>query len=470
MDIDILFVDPPWFKDDETIWGKVGSCMPSLGIAYMASLLEQKGKSVRIIDCTAEKLSPKECVEFIKRMNVSPKFIGFTATTSIIKNAYKIAKECKKLFPKSIIIFGGAHPSSLPDEALSNGADIVIRGEGENTLCDLLAGKSLGDIEGISYKKNNKVVHNKNRVDLVDINKLPLPAYHLLPMKKYYPALGNYKRLPAMSIVATRGCPGKCIFCHRTCGSVLRTRSADNIINEINFLKKEYGIKEISFYDDTFTFFRKNVEEFCNKIIEQKIDITWSCFSRVDFIDERLLKLMKKAGCHLILYGAESADGQILKNIKKNISLDTVRRVVKLTKKVGIRSRVAFMFGNPGETEETIKKTIKFALELNPDEVQFNITTPYPGTEMFDWAEKNGYLLTKDWNDYRDYSSQVVELPTVSNDVIKRYYRMAYIKFYLRLSFMFNWVFNIKSFTQFKQAVKGFFVIISLLLFKSRNN
>lgn len=287
-----------------------------------------------------------------------------------------------------------------------------------------------------------------------DLDTIPPPAYHLMPIEKYYPAVGSVKRLPAMILFATRGCPGRCTFCYRTFHGVVRKRSARNIIDEIKVLQKNYGIREVSFYDDTFTLFKNVVREFCQIIKNEKIDLTWSCFTRVDHIDGELLRLMKDAGCHLILFGVESADEEVLKNINKRISLDKVREAVVLAREVGIETRASFMFGNQGETEETIKKTIDFAIKLDPDEAQFNITTPYPGTEMFMWAKMNGYIKSFNWDDY-SMSNVVLELPGLSKEKLEHYYKLAHLKFYFRPKVILRRLFRIKNWIQLKQEFKG---------------
>lgn len=459
----ILLIDPPWvIKNKKNLWRKVGSCLPSLGLAYIAAVLEKAGHKVKILDCTAEKVSLDIAgvkLEQIKQ-NIIPDFIGLTATTPIFPNALKVAKICRNLFPKAKIVFGGVHPTVRPDEALSyDFVDYVVRDEGEETMLELVSGKRPGSILGLSYKHKGKIMHNELRPLIKDINKIPIPAYHLLPMKGYHPALGSYKRLPAMSIFATRGCPGRCTFCHRAFRGVVRARSAKNVIKEIKTLQKEYGIKEVAFYDDTFTLFKKVVTEFCDIIKKEKIDIIWSCFTRVDFVDEEMLRKMHDAGCHLILFGVESADEKILKTIKKGINLEQVKKVVKLAREVGIETRASFMIGNPGETEETIKKTVQFAIELDPDEIQFNITTVYPGTEMFEWAEKNGYLLTKDWSRY-NYSDVVMKLPTISPETLVHYYELAHKKFYLRPKVILRRLLRIRSVAQLKQEIKGALAVL----------
>jgi anaerobic magnesium-protoporphyrin IX monomethyl ester cyclase len=458
--MNVLLISPPWIiEDDRNLWKNVGSCLPPLGLAYIASFLEREHVSVGMLDCTAEEIAVNKIEDRLVSI-AEPDFIGITATTPIFPNGLAIAKIAKRLFPKTKVVFGGVHPSVLPNEVLRNpSVDLVVRDEGEVTLKELVSGKPLDEIDGLSWKKNGEIVHNKNRALIKDLDDIPPPAYHLLPMKRYHPALGSYKRLPAMSIFATRGCPGRCTFCYRTFYGKTRCRSANNVIEEIKILQGDYGIKEIAFYDDTFTLFRKTILEFCERIVRENIDITWSCFSRADYVSTDVLNAMKKAGCHLILFGVESADETILNNIKKRLSLDKVKKVVRICKDIGIETRASYMIGNPGETEETIKKTIDFAVELDTDEVQFNITTAYPGTELFEWAEANGFLTTTDWSLYH-MSFSNLNLPTVRQDVLKRYYKIAHTRFYLRPKIVLRRLFKARTMTQMKQETHGFLAIL----------
>lgn len=456
----VLLIDPPWIKkNDLTLWSKIGSCWPSLGLAYIASVLEKNGHEVQYLDCTAEQISLESVPDKLKSFNV-PNYVGITATTQLFPNAIEVAKSCKKIFNCKVVM-GGVHPSVMPEETLSYDCiDYVVRDEGEMTMLELISNTNIHEITGLSYKQNNKIIHQPNRDLIKNLDTFPAPAYHLLPMSRYRPAIGSYKRLPAMIMFATRGCSGRCTYCHRTFYGKVRKRAAHKMIEEIKLLQEKYGIKEISFYDDTFTLFKSNILEFCKTIKEEGIDITWSCFSRVDSIDERLLMAMKEAGCHLILFGVESADEQILKNIKKDIKLDDVRRAVQLCRKNGIECRCSFMLGNPGETEETMKKTIAFAIDLDPDEVQFNITTLYPGTEMFNWADSQGFIKTKDWSCY-GMSDVVWELPNLKPEVVQKYYHMAHKKFYLRPKIILRRLMKIRTLAQLKQEIKGALAVVS---------
>jgi radical SAM superfamily enzyme YgiQ (UPF0313 family) len=451
----ILLINPPWvIGENKNLWKHVASLWPSLGLGYIAAVLEKNGHDVRYIDCSAEHFTVGDMDGVLENYR-DVDYVGITATTPLIKNGLAIAALVKKKNPKIKTVFGGVHPSIFADEVLADAnVDFVVIDEGEETMTELVSGKPLPDIAGLCYKIDGRIVKNIKRPLIKDLDTIPPPAYHLMPIDKYYPAIGSVRRSPAMILFATRGCPGRCTFCYRTFYGIVRRRSARNIVDEIKILQKNYGVKEVSFYDDTFTLFKDVVREFCEILKKEKIDLTWSCFTRVDHISEELLQTMKDGGCHLILFGVESADEGILTAINKRISLDKVRYAVSLARKIGIETRASFMFGNQGETEETIRKTIDFALELDPDEAQFNIATPYPGTELFTWASANGYITSRDWNDY-SYSNVVFEMPGLKKDKLEHYYKLAHRKFYFRPKIILRRLFKIKSWLALKQEVRG---------------
>lgn len=457
----ILLINPPWIKQSGNIWRDIASVMPPLGLAWMAACLEQEGHTVRILDAHAERIPITGLLSSIPELNIYD-FVGITATTALIKNALKISKIIKRQHKDINIILGGVHPTVLPEEVLSHeSVDLVVRGEGERTICEILAGHSIERIDGVSYRYGGGIRHNPPRKLIENLDSLPFPAYHLLPMEKYYPAVGAYKQLPATSVLATRGCPGRCTFCYRIFGKKLRTRSGKKIAEEVRFLQDNYGIREIAFYDDTFTIFKKEVYDFCQSIMEMDVRITWSCFSRADTVDEDLLVNMKKAGCHQIMYGIESACSEILNNVQKKCTLDKSVEAVRHAKKAGIDVRAAFMFGNPGETRETLEQTLAFAISLNAEYAVFNITTPYPGTEMYSWAEKKGYLLTRNWDEY-DLSNPVMKLQTISPEELKAFYKTAHLRYYLRIKYFLLRLSKIKSMIDIKNAIKGLKAVLGI--------
>lgn len=460
----VLLINPPWvIGEDKNLWKGVASCWPSLGLAYIAAVLEKAGHQVTYLDCSAEQITVKGAIEKIKAGGENFGFVGLTATTPLINNALAIARGVKELLPATKVVFGGVHPSILPDEVLAEASvDFVAVDEGEEIMRDLADGKNPAQIWGLCYKNDGQMIKNPLRPLIKDLDALPPPAYHLLPMDKYYPAVGSYRRLPVMIMFATRGCPGRCTFCYQTFRGVVRRRSARNIIEEIKILQRDYGIREVAFYDDTFTLFKEVVKEFCDIIEKEKIDLTWSCFTRVDHINEDLLRVMKKAGCHLILFGVESADEQILKNINKRISLTQVMAAVKMARRIGIETRASFMIGNQGETEETIQKTIDFAIKLDPDEVQFNIATAYPGTELFNWAKDQGYIKSFNWDDY-SMSNVVLELPGLSREKMQFYYETAHRRFYFRPRIIWRRLSHIRTKQQLQQELKGGFLLLRFI-------
>jgi radical SAM superfamily enzyme YgiQ (UPF0313 family) len=409
--------------------------MPPLGLAWIAAVLEQDRHDVSVLDAQAERLYLERISSRLDSLG-SFDLVGISATTPLIANALEIARITRAKCPQAHIVLGGVHPTILPEEVLREPAvDVVVRGEGENTMRDLAAKKPLAEVQGISYRERHAIHHAPDQPLITDLNNLPLPAYHLLPMNRYHAALGASKRRPAISMLATRGCPGRCTFCYRIFGPRLRVRSGRKVAEEVKYLQENFGIREICFYDDTFTVAKTQVYAFCRAIEEMGIDLTWVCFSRVDTVDEALLRCMKKAGCHQILYGVESASPEILHNIGKRADLGRIEQAIRLTKRLGIDVRISLMFGNPGETEQTMRETLQYAIRLGPDVAMFNIATPFPGTEMFRWAEQNGYLLTKNWEEY-DLAHPVMDLPTVSAERVEEFYRKAYRKFFLRPSYL----------------------------------
>ena len=274
--------------------------------------------------------------------------------------------------------------------------DLVVRGDGEETFLEICQGETpIEKMAGISYRTGNQIIHNPARAVETNLSKYPMPAYHLAPMDKYYPAIGAYKRLPAINMLMTRGCPGKCTFCN-SAKTVLRTREASQVVEEIKFLRDNYGIREIQFYDDTFTVMKKNVMEFCKLMEKAKLNISWAAFVRADCFSEKMARAMKKAGCHQILIGVESGDENVLKLLGKPIDRERTKKAINIARKAGLTTRAAFIFGNRDETLESMQKTLDFSMELDPDICQYSVCTPYPGTQLYQWVKGNGYLVSEE--------------------------------------------------------------------------
>ena len=426
----------------------------------IASYLESYNADVKIIDMQAESEDFSHFETFDQ-----PDYVGITSTTVTANAAYHVVSTIRDLWKDVKIVMGGVHATIAPKEILSNKAiNYVIRGEGERSLAKLISGAQPEEIKGLAEMRDDGYWQHPETDFIEDLDEMPMPAYHLLPMDKYRPPLGGAIRQPTSSIFSTRGCPGKCTFCNSALEPKTRFRSPENVVKEIRYLIDQYGIREVSFYDDTFLAKRRRVQEICHLLIREKVDITWTCMSRINYADFETLQLMSKAGCHMVCYGVESADEQILRNIKKGIKLQDVKKVVEMTKKAGIRTRLSFMFGNPGETIETMQKSYQFAIDSDPDMVQFNITTPYPGTEMYKWADANGYLITKDWAKY-DLYNIVMRLPTVSPDEIHNFYHFAYRRFFFRPSYIIKQlVFYLRHLDILKYSITNLFSFIKTIL------
>ncbi len=324
----ILLLIPPGGYYAER-WKK-GSLMPSLGICYIASVLEKSGHKVQIIDAYVEGIKLKDLLSKISA--IKPDITGITFTTENRFQAFDLMKGIKKILPNTLICAGGPHVTLATDDTLTHikELDFIIRGEGEETIVELADAisekKSFEHIKGLSYKSNNKIHHNPNRPLIADLNTVPFPAWHLVPWEKY-----NFKldvpgrgELRTANMMTSRGCPFGCNFCASTkvWGRSCRMRSADNIIKEISLLKEKYNIEALWIFDDTFTVSKKRVEEFCHKLIEKKWNLSWFCEVRVDTVDRELLTLMKKSGCYSIGFGVESGSQRILDEvIGKRISL-----------------------------------------------------------------------------------------------------------------------------------------------------
>ena len=410
----------------------IGIRVPPLGLAYLASILEREGHEVRIIDASVLKLSISQIKSLFKRSR--PDIIGVTSTTPTIYEAYSVIKAGKDVCPDSFTILGGPHASSLPVETLKEcpALDAVCIGEGEETIVDLAEAlgsrRGLSTVKGIAYRSRGKVRINQPRPLIRDLDSIPFPARHLLPMSKYS-VLG--KKTVVCHIMSSRGCPFQCIFCSssRFFGRQYRARTAENVVDEMEYLVSEYNPESIEFSDDEFTLNRKRVEEICDEIKRRGIDVQWACSSRVDTINKRLLQKMRRAGCFLIYYGIESASQRILNFIKKGIRIDQVVKAIKQTREAGIKVLGSFMIGFPDETRGEIEETIKFSKRLNIDYAQFSIVTPYPGTELYEIAKREGLLLTTNWSEYTA-ARPVMKTRNINVEELPKIFRKAYMKFY----------------------------------------
>jgi radical SAM superfamily enzyme YgiQ (UPF0313 family) len=393
-------------------------------------------------------------------MGFMPDIVGVTCMTGSSNAAHVIADCVKQAARECLVVFGGIHAEALPVETLRHlSVDVIVRGDGEETFLELCrAETAFEQIAGISYRSGGSIIHNPARAVEMNLSKYPMPAYHLAPMEKYYPALGAYRRLPAINMLMTRGCPGKCAFCN-SARTTLRSRDVAQVVEEIRYLRETYGIREIQFYDDTFTVMKRTVMEFCELMQEANLDVSWAAFVRSDCFSEQMAVAMKRAGCHQIMMGVESGDNEVLRLLGKPIDREQTKKAIHISRKVGLTNRAAFIFGNRGETTATMQKTLDFSMELDPDLAQYSVCTPYPGTQLYQWASENGYLVSEEWSDY-ELSTFLMELPTLNTEDLYRFYKHAHRSFYFRPRILWRQLVRSTRLSHVMDLIHAFFFIV----------
>lgn len=406
---------------------------PPMGLLALGTYLLKQGYNIKLIDASIDNLETNEIVRQVEESKAN--IIGISSMSVSISQAFKIAEKLKENNHNIKVVIGGVHPTVAAEHALSCPAiDIAVIGEGEITATELLKAleqkKDFGQIDGLAYKQNGKIVINKRRVLIKDLDSLPMPNYSLIEIEKYKSPYA--KRTPFISMVRSRGCPFHCIFCanHIMFGANFRCQSAERTIKEIDKLIQDYGVKEISFKDTELTLDR-NLERLCDSLIEKKYDLIWTCNSRANNVSENLYKKMKQAGCCAVTFGVESGNDEILKILKKNLTTNQVRKAVATAKRAGLQVVTNFMIGNPHDTKETIEQTIKFAIELDTDYAYFGFTTPFPGTELRTEAELNNWVLNNSMDAIR-YDECMMNATSVPTEELKTYLDKAYRRFYFR--------------------------------------
>ena len=428
--------------------------LPPIGLAYLAAALrEWSGAQVKVLDCMAEDINPTESISRIAEQ--SPDVIFFVLGTPTLKFSLDWVNRLKDVLPGVTVVAIGSHVTALPAESLELGRlDVVIRGEPEVTASELVTalgeGEGLDKVKGISYRIGGEVRHNPDRPLLQDIDRFPFPARDLLPNQKYSAPFARHA--PFGLIVTARGCPFKCVYCATRVyyGNTWRPRSVESVCAELKEMGEKYDLRDIGFWDDTFTIKRERVIAICRRMIEEGLNIEWICLSRVDTVDPEMLEWMNKAGCYQIQFGVESGDEEILRRLGKNITLEQIKNAFRWSRDAGIYPAAFFMLGNPGETEETVKKTIDLALEIPASYASFNINTPYPGTELFEGMKNE---LKEDWSrfDAKHTSYQI----GFDEKSLEKYIREAYHRFYYRPGYILRVLSNIRSFSDLKRQFKA---------------
>ena len=424
----VLLVNPPSYSVITEILGVRG---PPLGLAYLASVIREEGFDVSILDAIGEGLDVRETINRIQRYD--PDLIGITATTPAIYDAYMIAKLVKRVNPNVKVVIGGSHVTFMPIQTLQDCpyVDVVVIGEGELIVRDLLSalskGRDLMDVKGIAFRRGRELKMTPPAPLIMNLDKLPIPAYDLLPLDKYIVGSKRYGVL-----ITSRGCPYRCLFCSSSLqfGRRWRAYSPGRVLEELKILYYEYGVREVEFLDDMFTLDRERSIEIASMIRREGLDISWTFSSRVNTFTSEVGTALRKAGAWLVYFGIESGSERVLKYIRKGITVSQSVKAVKSAKRSGLKVLGSFIVGFPIERRGDLKLTLGLARMLDIDYAQFTVATPFPGTELWEIANRDGLLLTRDWSKYTTLNV-VMKGYFLSPNEIQRFLELAYILFYL---------------------------------------
>lgn len=467
----IILIDPPYSSADtggrKRNFGRVINKIPSLGLGYLAAVLEKAGHRVSIVDCAID-FDESGLIGFAG--GFGPDIVGFTSTTPVFGNALRLARRLRPACPSALFVCGGAHATADPEGTLrEDDFDIAVIGEGEESFLELAnvwrngGMEHVHSVKGIAFRSNGSVVSTGRRGRIADLDALPFPARHLFaPLERYRPTPASYRRLPLGVVMTSRGCPSGCVFCDRAVfGEELRLRDPKRVLEEVEELISRYGAREIRFFDDTFTFDRAHVEAICEGMRARPVP--WTCLTRVANVDREMLAMMRRSHCWQVLYGLESGDDGVLARIGKGTTVEQNRKAVLWAHEAGLSVRADFLVGTPWETPQTLERTLAFAKGLPLDMAHFNKFVPYPGTAIYRSLVREGRKIEFDNGAYInnhcqfDYVPGGLDLPGYIS-FLNRSYR----EFYLRPSYLARRLISLRSFEELRGHIDGFFSIVSL--------
>lgn len=467
----IIFVVPPLAFDSYSASpGNAAQLTPPIGLLYLAAICRKHGMETSIIDAPALGFGIKEAVEAI--LSQKPRFVGLNAHTLSISSAACVVEKLHERERDIFTIVGGPHLSSCPETTMERFGhfDAGVIGEGEHTVIDLVdavvAGRNLEAVDGVIFRRGDKVIKTRPRAYVKNLDDLPMPAWDLLPSyKAYKPSTTRFSRPPVGSIITSRGCPGECTFCDRSVfGRAWRGHSAEYVLEMIKENIRRHHIKSLVINDDTFVINRKRLTRICEGMIEENIKLSWACSARLDEMTPEALQLMKRAGCFQIAYGVESGSARMLESMKKKTTPDQMKKVIEDTRRAGIRSKGYFIIGHPGETERSVRETIAFALSVPLDDAQFTFLTPFPGTEVYQMAVKSSGF-TEDWDKMSLWETVFVP-EGLTVEQMKLLQSRAFRKFYFRPRIILSYAGLALSSPAFFKSLLDEFLSFAGFLFK----
>lgn len=438
--------------------------VPPLGLGYLASALIKQGFDVEILDCVKERLNSKKFGRFIE--SSKPDAMGLQIFSCDLENAKTCLDLAKQIISPMVTFAGGAHPSGAPEETLRDLAllDYAFQGEGEIGV-PLLMNKILrqeainfSEIPGLIWRNGANIICNPP-IFVKDLDALGFPSWDLIDPRTYSeePQGAFFKNLPVAPIITSRGCPYKCTFCagRTISGQKIRLRSVEGVTQEVEMLYKTYGVREIHIIDDNFTYYKERVIDFCDKILEHnlKISLSFPNGVRLDTLDKEILESLKRAGLYSFTVGIESGSQRVLRHMKKNLDLGTIEEKIDLINEVDLEVNGFFILGYPIETQEDIKKTVKFAKSLKLKRAHFGNFLPLPGAEITEELKEKGKLKQLDWEQLF-YSKVPFSPDGITPHQLKKFQRRAFCAFYLRPRTLIKLVLDIKSWRHFRNLIK----------------
>ena len=474
----IMMLNPPFIerfsRDSRSPERSKGNCLYyPIYLSYATGVLEKEGFKVRLLDAVAENIGHKKAVDITKRFN--PELIVINTSTPSIYNDLSIGSWIKKRLPNSFVTLVGTHPTALPEQTLQlePNIDAIARGEYDYTIRDLALtlekGGDLNTVQGLTFRSGNSIIHNPDRPFIKDLDEIPFVSEvykkHLNIKKYFYPTVPH----PEVTILTGRGCPFQCSFCLYSqvwWKGNYRLRSIENVVDEFEYIVNELPVRGIMIEDDTLTINKKRAREISREIIKRGIKIKWCCNSRAD-VDYETMKIMKKAGCSLFCVGFESGSQMLLNNVHKGTKIEKIKKFMTDSKKAGIKIHGCFILGLREGSKRTVEDTIKFAIDLDPDTVQFYPLMVYPGTPDFEWAKQNKFLKTEDWAEWiteEGVHNTVIDRPSLSSEYLVKKCDEALRRFYFRpkkiLSIMLN---SLKNRDEFARYFGGFTTFVNYL-------
>ena len=445
---------------------RVDNILPVLGLGYLANAIKDK-HAVRILDCMKEDFSLDDYARYLK--DYKPDVVGIQCFTYDIYIVADYLKQTRQILPDAITMIGGPHPTAMPEESMSffgNTLNYAFISEAEEGLPELLAliegkgltNENLSKVKNLIWRNGNQIVANPVTY-IADVGTLGMPAWELMPPDTYpkSPFSAFYKRFPVAPIITSRGCPYKCTYCQASLisGKRMRYRPVSLVVEEIRYLQEKFEVKEFQIIDDNFTLNRKYVMDFCNAIIKDHIDITWTCPNgvRLDTLNDEMIEVMKSSGCYIISAGIESGSDRILKYVKKHETTDIMMNSVRMIQKHGIDVVGFFILGFPTETAKEMQQTIRFSKDLGLLRANFLLFHPIPGTEIYTMLNHTGELANINY-DANSFAEVAYTPKGMTKDKLKNIQRKAFLSFYLRPKQFISLMSNIRSYNHLSYILR----------------